>query len=128
MGRAHGDDRAVVLVVEDELLIRLNAVEMIEDAGFEAVEAADADEAIKILESRSDIRIVFTDIQMPGSIDGMKLAHAVRNRWPPIKLIVTSGHVLVSESALPDGGRFFRKPYEQSEIVGALKEFVARKS
>jgi CheY-like chemotaxis protein len=101
---------------------------MIEDAGFEAVEAADADEAIRILESRNDIRIVFTDIQMPGSIDGVKLAHAVRNRWPPIKLIVTSGHVLVSESALPDGGRFFQKPYEQSEIVGALKEFVALKS
>jgi len=114
-----------VLVVEDELLIRLNAVQMIEEAGFEAIEAANADEAIRILESRSDIRIVFTDVQMPGSIDGLKLAHAVRNRWPPIKLIVTSGHVAVDESALPAGGRFFSKPYQPSEITRTLHEFAA---
>lgn len=120
-----GSEKVVVLVVEDELLIRLNAVEMIEDAGFEAVEAANADEAIEILERRGDIRIVFTDIHMPGSIDGLKLAHAVRNRWPPIKIIVTSGHVAVAQSALPTGGRFFSKPYQPSDITRALNELAA---
>ena len=124
MTRALGEERPVVLVVEDEYLIRQNAVDLIEKAGFRALEAADADQAIRILESRNDIRIVFTDIQMPGSIDGLKLAHAVRNRWPPIKLIVTSGHMSVSESELPQGGRFFRKPYRPVEIAQALHEFM----
>ena len=79
MGQETRDGRPVVLVVEDEALIRLNAVDLIEEAGFQALEAANADEAIRILESRNDIRIVFTDVHMPGYIDGLKLAHAVRN-------------------------------------------------
>ena len=81
----------VVLIVEDEPLVRVGACNMIEDAGFEVIEAASADEAIRILESRSDIRVVFTDVHMPGTMDGLRLAHAVRGRWPPIKIIVTSG-------------------------------------
>src|SRR5947199_10022778 len=72
--------RPVVLIVEDEFLLRMNAIDMIRGAGFEAVEAADADEAIRILETRRDITVVFTDIQMPGSMDGLKLARAVRGR------------------------------------------------
>ena len=124
MKRALGEERTVVLVVEDDFLIREYAVEVINEAGFEAIEAANADEAIRILESRSDIRIVFTDVHMPGSIDGLKLAHAIRDRWPPIKLIVTSGQMNVPESALPAGGRFFSKPYQPSEIARALQEFA----
>ena len=96
----------VVLIVEDEPLVRLGAVQAIEDAGFEVIEAANADEAIRILENRSDIRVVFTDIHMPGSIDGLKLAHAVRDRWPPIKIIVTSGHGSGKRTG-PSGGRPF---------------------
>jgi CheY-like chemotaxis protein len=92
-----------VLIVEDEALVRLGAARMIEDAGFDVIEAANADEAIQILESRSDI---FTDIHMPGSMDGLKLAHAVRHRWPPIKIIVTSGRELLTERDLPEGGCF----------------------
>jgi CheY-like chemotaxis protein len=114
--------RPVVLIVEDELLLRMNAVEMIEAAGFEAVEAANADEAIDILESRRDITVVFTDIQMPGSMDGLKLARAVRGRWPPIKIVATSGHVNVDETDLPDGGRFLAKPYSPNQITGVLCE------
>lgn len=116
-------ERTVVLVVEDDFLIREYALEVINEAGFEAIEAANADEAIRILEGRSDIRIVFTDVHMPGSIDGLKLAYAIRDRWPPIKLIVTSGQMTVPESALPAGGRFFSKPYQPSEIARALHEF-----
>jgi CheY-like chemotaxis protein len=92
-----------VLIVEDEPLVRMGAVNLIEDAGFEVIEAASADEAIRILECRSDVRVVFTDIHMPGSMDGLKLAHAVRNRWPPIKIILTSGRDLIAEQVLPEG-------------------------
>jgi CheY-like chemotaxis protein len=85
--------RPVVLIVEDEFLLRMDAVDMIAAAGFEVVEAINADDAIEILESRPDITAVFTDIQMPGTMDGLKLARAVRGRWPPVKIIATSGHV-----------------------------------
>ena len=117
--------RAVILIVEDELLIRLNAVEMIEEAGFEVLEAASADEAIAILERRLDITVVFTDIQMPGSIDGLKLAAAVRDRWPPIKIVATSGQIKIGASDLPQGGRFLPKPYSPAEITKTLRELIA---
>ena len=111
--------RPVVLIVEDEFLLRMDAVDMI------VVEAANADEAIEILESRRDIGVVFTDIQMPGSMDGLKLARAVRGRWPPIEIIATSGHVGVVETDLPEGGRFLPKPYSPIEITGVLRELMA---
>ena len=116
--------RPVVLIVEDEFLLRMNAVEMIEAAGFEAIEAANADEAIEILESRRDITVVFTDIQMPGSMDGLKLARAVRGRWPPIKIVATSGLVHVREDQLPEGGRFLSKPYSPDQLVRTLRELT----
>jgi CheY-like chemotaxis protein len=115
----------VILIVEDEPIIRANAASAIEDEGFEVIEAANADEAIRILESRSDIRVVFTDIHMPGSMDGLKLAHAVRGRWPPIKIIVTSGRQRLTEHDLPEGGRFVAKPYRPSRIVDTLREWTA---
>ena len=122
MGRAVAERKPVVLIVEDEQLLRMNAVEMVEEAGFEAIEASDADEAIRILESRNDIRAVFTDIQMPGSMDGLKLARAVRHRWPPLALIVTSGQTDIPETDLPSGGRFLRKPYKPVQIAATLRE------
>jgi DNA-binding NtrC family response regulator len=78
--------KAIVLVVEDDAIQRWFAVSMVEAAGFEAIEAGNADEAVRILESRKDIRIVFTDINMPGSMDGMKLAACIRDRWPPVEI------------------------------------------
>jgi CheY-like chemotaxis protein len=126
MGRALADQRPVVLVVEDEMLLRFSAVQMVEEAGFEALAASDADEAIQILESRSDIRAVFTDVQMPGSMDGLRLAQVVRRRWPPVALIVTSGRMRVLDSDLPSGGRFLSKPYRAFEIEAALRQLVAR--
>jgi CheY-like chemotaxis protein len=116
--------RAVILIVEDELLIRMHAIEMIEEA-FEVVEAASADEAIAILEARLDITVVFTDIQMPGSMDGLKLAAAVRDRWPPIKIVATSGRVKLDPGDLPVGGRFLRKPYSPAEVMNTLREMIA---
>jgi CheY-like chemotaxis protein len=117
--------RPVVLIVEDELLLRMNAVDMIEAAGFEVVEAANADEAIEILEARRDIGVVFTDIQMPGSMDGLKLVRAVRGRWPPIKIVATSGHVGVAQTDLPEGGRFVPKPYSPGQVMDVLRELTA---
>ena len=117
--------RPVVLVVEDEFLIRMHAAEMIADAGFDVVEAANADEAIVILEDRLDITVVFTDIQMPGSMDGLKLAAAVRGRWPPIKIVATSGFVNVRQDDLPEGGRFLPKPYSPEQIVRTLRELTS---
>lgn len=116
--------RPAVLIVEDEPLIRSGAAKMVEDAGFEVIEAANADEAIRILESNRDIRVVFTDVQMPGSMDGLKLAHAVRNRWPPIKIIVTSAHELLTEQELPKGARFFAKPYSPFQIGDTLRDLT----
>jgi CheY-like chemotaxis protein len=116
--------RSVVLVVEDDFLIRMHAAEMIADAGFDVVEAASADEAIAILEDRLDITVVFTDIQMPGSMDGLKLAAAIRGRWPPIKIIATSGLVDVRPDDLPEGGRFLPKPYSPEQIVRTLRELA----
>jgi CheY-like chemotaxis protein len=116
--------RPVVLIVEDEFLLRIDAVDMVKAAGFEVVEAANADEAIEILESRRGITVVFTDIQMPGSMDGLKLARAVRGRWPPIKIVATSGHLHVRETDLPEGGRFLPKPYSPVEVAGLLQELT----
>ena len=116
--------RPVVLIVEDELLLRMNAVDMIAAAGFEVVEAGNADKAIEILEARRDITVVFTDIQMPGSMDGLKLARAVRGRWPPIKIVATSGHLNVTETDLPQGGRFLPKPYSLGQVMGVLRELT----
>lgn len=116
-------EKAVVLVVEDEVLICMSAVQMIEDAGFAVVEACNADEAIQMLESRSDIRAVFTDINMSGSMDGWKLAHAIRGRWPPIHLIVTSGVNVPSEGQLPANGKFIAKPYSAEQVTAALRAF-----
>jgi two-component system, response regulator PdtaR len=119
------DSPVYVLVVEDDFLNRLHAVNLVEDAGYIAVEASNADEAITILEARKDILIVFTDIDMPGSMDGLKLAHAIRERWPPIELILTSGHFDLSDDEIPERGRFFPKPYRDQEIISALQHFVA---
>ena len=116
--------RPVVLIVEDEYLLRINAAEMITEAGFDVLEAGNADEAIAILERRLDIHIVFTDIQMPGSMDGLKFARYVRGKWPPIKIIATSAHFDVRQDDLPDGGVFLPKPYASNRVINALRECI----
>src|SRR6185312_9404741 len=113
-----------VLVVEDEMVLRMRAVDIVEDAGFTAVEAVNADEALSILESRSDISLLFSDIQMPGSMDGLKLAHAVHDRWPSIKIILVSGQVKVSDDDKPTDSRFFGKPIESKQMIAELQGMV----
>jgi CheY-like chemotaxis protein len=117
--------RHIVLVVEDEPILRMTAVDMIEDAGFEAIEATDATQAVEILESRLDIRIVFTDIDMPRGMDGVKLAILIRNRWPPIDIIITSGHTDAPDIELPARSLFFAKPYDEKQILSAIRRFAS---
>jgi CheY-like chemotaxis protein len=113
-------DKPIVLIVDGEALIRRSAVHMVEDAGFSALEASNADDAIRILEEHRDIRAVFTDINMPGSMDGLKLAHAIRDRWPLLHLIVASG--LNMQDKLPVESRFLRKPYSAGQVTAALHD------
>ena len=115
---------AVVLVVEDEMLLRMRTVDMVEDAGFTSVEAVDADEAVAILESRSDIALLFTDIQMPGSMDGLKLAHAVHERWPPIKIMLASGQLRLPNLDIPADSRFFGKPLEAKVMIAYMQSII----
>jgi two-component sensor histidine kinase/CheY-like chemotaxis protein len=113
-----------VLVVEDEMILRMRAVDIVQDAGFNPVEAVNADQAMSILEARSDISLLFTDIQMPGSIDGLKLAHAVHDRWPSIKIILVSGQVRLSDAERPADSRFFGKPLGVEQMIAELQAMV----
>ncbi|QND46599.1 response regulator (plasmid) [Rhizobium lusitanum] len=117
--------RIAVLIVEDEPLMRMDIAGALEDGGFLVFEAANADDAIIILVEHTEIQALFTDIDMPGSMDGLKLAAAVRKRWPPIKIIVTSGHQHIREENLPIDGRFFSKPYDPEKIISTIREMVA---
>ena len=116
---------ALVLIVEDQPLIRINAMDLVIDAGFQALEAKNADEAIQLLELHPDIRLVFTDIEMPGTMDGLKLVHYIRGRWPKVHLMVASGKVIVQENQLPRGSKFFAKPYGDHTIVEAMSNLLA---
>jgi CheY-like chemotaxis protein len=112
--------RTKVLVVENEPLLLMMAVDVAEDAGFEVIEARDADEAIRVLERIQDIRILWTDIDMPGSMDGLLLAAAARDRWPPIEIVVVSGLKKPVASDLPVRSEFFSKPYDVGKMMEAL--------
>ena len=117
--------KVVILIVDDEPLILMHAVDIVEAAGYESVTAANADDAILILEDRADIRIVITDVDMPGSMDGLKLAAAIRHRWPPIELIVVSGKHDLSEADLPIRARFIGKPFDVTRLTMTLHEIAA---
>lgn len=118
----------VVLVVEDEMMLRMRVVDMVEDAGYIPVEAVDADEAMAILRSRSDIALMLTDVQMPGSMNGLQLAHAVHENWPPIKIILASGQLKLSGSDIPRDSRFFGKPLQSAEIIAEMREMLGREA
>src|SRR6202451_2359407 len=113
-----------VLVVEDEMMLRMRAVEIVEDAGFTPIEAVNADAALAILESRSDIELLFTDIQMPGSMDGLKLAKAVHERWPLIKIILVSGQLKLTDDDKPADSRFFGKPLDVKQMMAEMQDLI----
>jgi CheY-like chemotaxis protein len=116
--------KPLVLIVEDETLVRLVAASMLQDAGFDTLEVDSADHALRVLERRTDVRVLFSDVQLPGSMDGLHLAAAVHDRWPSIKLLLTSGGVGVRDDEIPDNGRFLSKPYNASQVVGAVRAML----
>jgi CheY-like chemotaxis protein len=116
----------LILVVDDEPILRMNALEMIEDAGFEVLEADNADAALRLLEGfGSQVVALFTDIHMPGTMDGLQLTKIVHERWPHIMPVVTSGRDYLRDQDIPDSGRFLRKPYRQSDLLGAIRQALA---
>ena len=118
--------KELVLIVEDETLIRMNSVDMIREFGFGVVEASNADEAVFLLESVPEIRAGFTDIQMPGAMDGLRLAATIRDRWPPVGLLITSGKVRPSMEDMPRGARFMAKPYSSWQLKENLQSLMGR--
>lgn len=117
--------KLVIMVVEDEALVRMAIADHLAAEGYEVLEAGNADQAIAMLVKIPEIRMVFTDIDMPGSMDGLKLAAAVRNRWPPIKIIVTSGHHGVAVEDLPVEARFMPKPYSPDAVAAAFRQMLS---
>jgi len=114
----------VILVVDDDPFLRRVAVEFVKEAGFETLEACDADQAIAVLESGSRIAVLFTDIDMPGTMDGLKLADVVSDRWPVIEILIASARVPLRESDLPPNSRFLRKPYRGAAMVAELRSLA----
>jgi CheY-like chemotaxis protein len=112
-----------ILVVEDEFLINLTASENLTRVGHEVVCAYDAGETISLLETDSDIDLMFTDIDLPGAMNGLELAATVRDRWPPVSIIVTSGKHQPSPAELPSSGRFPAKPYRSDELLETIATF-----
>lgn len=125
VGQAAPPGRPVVLVLEDEPVLRMMAVDVVEEAGFEVVEAAGADDAIAILERRPDIRILFSDVDMPDGVDGIKLAAAIRDRWPPIEIIIISGRRILGPEDMPARSVFFSKPYKRADIAETIRRMAA---
>jgi two-component system, response regulator PdtaR len=116
--------KAAILVVEDETLVRLWVADLLEENGFSVIEAEQADAALKLLETRPDVKLLFTDVQMPGSLNGMELARTVHARWPHILLVITSGRERPSRAEIPDDGRFVAKPYSADELLGQVNDLL----
>ena len=124
MGESIDYRQYAVLVVEDDPILLMEAMELVEDAGLTAYGARNAEAAIGLLERHIDIRILFSDVEMPGSMDGLKLAQAVRDRWPPVTIIMTSGRAKVTADDMPENGMFFAKPYPPTEIIQTLNRIA----
>ena len=113
-----------ILVVDDQAMIRMFGADMIADAGYQVIEANSADEALLILENAEGITLLFSDIDMPGSMNGLALAEVVHKRWPDVRLLLTSGGQKLEDEDIPDHGRFLPKPYNESSVVGTIKSLL----
>ena len=117
--------RPVILLVEDEPFVRMAAADALQDAGFEVIETVHAQAAQEVLQSRADIRVVFTDVKMPGPMNGLELAAIVRRRWPHISLVITSGHLEPGCGLLPEVAVFIAKPYTETEPAQVIRALLA---
>jgi CheY-like chemotaxis protein len=119
---------ATVLIVENEAIIRIELAAQLVDMGLRVLVACDADEAISLLDAHREIGLLLTDVLMPGSMDGVRLAHHVRNRWPPIKIVATSGRPGLRVGDLPSGSTFFPKPYSPATVRKAIAPLLKQNS
>ncbi|MBP2302240.1 response regulator [Azospirillum picis] len=126
MGQAFPERRVPVLIVEDEPILRIDAVDMVEQAGFDAVEATNVEHAIRILEERKDIRVVYMDLDMPRGVKGIEIAAAIRNRWPPIEIILTAAFFTAADLDLPVRAEFFPKPIRKPDMIAAMRRMAMR--
>lgn len=115
---------ATILVVDDNGVLRMHAAELLREAGYKVVEAGDAAAALGILQDRADVRLIFTDVQMPGAEDGLSLAQQVKQRWPAMRLLITSGGSKIMDESLPDDARFLTKPYSDWQVLGHVKAMI----
>ena len=120
-------ERPTILVAEDNEILRLLACELLEEHGYTVVEADNAEEALKVMEKRKDVRLLFTDIEMPPGCDGLELAREIHNRWPKVLLVITSGKVKPTRAEIADDGRFIRKPYRAKDLLGQIDELIEKK-
>jgi len=118
------DHQPKVLVVEDEALLLFSIADDLRDAGFDVLEATNADQAIRLLDDNPEVRLMFTDIDMPGTMDGLRLSAVVRDRWPPVRIIITSGKQPPSPGKIPEDGIFLPKPYTPASVVAAMSAML----
>jgi CheY-like chemotaxis protein len=126
MNQTSSPDHPTILVAEDNAIIRLHASELLEESGYTVVEAKSAKEALQVMEARKDVRLLFTDIQMPPGISGLELAREVHERWPRVLLVITSGQVRPTRGEIADDGRFIRKPYLAKDLLGQIGELFEK--
>lgn len=117
---------STILIVEDEPLVRMHGIDILEEAGFAVIEAGDADEALDILSAGASVQLIFSDVDMPGSMDGLELAWLVHQRWPCIHLLLTSGHHRLEKAQLPIAGLFLPKPWTSESLTDVVRDFAGR--
>jgi len=119
-------DHPTILVAEDDAFLRLITCELLVDHGYTVVEADNAEAALKVMEQRKDVRLLFTDIQMPPGCNGLELAREVHNRWPNVRLVITSGQVQPARAEIADNGRFIRKPYRAKDLLDQIDGLIEK--
>lgn len=127
MNMPKSDYQMVVLAVEDEPIVRMSMADFLDDAGFKVFEAVNADEAIALLQARTDVQAIVTDIEMPGSMNGLELARVVQLRWPGVGIVVTSGRVSPGPDDLMNKVVFLNKPYLPDAVIGAIRQVTMPK-
>ena len=124
MGQSKPIGSDTILIVEDEAIVRFELVDLFEEEGYRVYAAASADEAIALLDKHGEVRVVLTDIEMPGSMDGLKLAHYIRNRFPPTLLLVASGRVSVPRDEMPTHSAYLAKPFDPTKVLRTIAEMT----
>ena len=121
---SHLSSQKTVLVVEDEPVVMIDAIQALEEAGFDVVDAYDGEHALLRLAERPEIAALFTDVNMPGRYDGVALARMVHERRPDVVVVITSGAVKLGRDQIPDDGRFVPKPYDGRRVAELIHELL----